>query len=83
MLAVGPALLNSKAFAADDILVGGIHDLSGGLDLYGKPMADALILAAEEINEGGGLLGRQIKLITQDQQSNMQQYTQIAQKMAL
>ncbi|TAT82284.1 urea ABC transporter substrate-binding protein [Rhizobium ruizarguesonis] len=83
VLAVGPALLNSKAFAADDILVGGIHDFSGGLDLYGKPMADALILAAEEINEGGGLLGRQIKLITQDPQSNMQQYTQIAQKMAL
>ncbi|MEW9613399.1 transporter substrate-binding protein [Shinella sp. S4-D37] len=83
VLAVGPGLLSSKAFAADDILVGGIHDLSGGLDLYGKPMADALILAAEEINEGGGLLGRQIKLITQDPQSNMQQYTQIAQKMAL
>jgi len=83
VLAVGPGLLKSKAFAADDILVGGIHDLSGGLDLYGKPMADALILAAEEINEAGGLLGRQIKLITQDPQSNMQQYTQIAQKMAL
>lgn len=83
VLAVGPALLGSRAFAADDILVGGIHDLSGGLDLYGKPMADALILATEEINEAGGLLGRQVKLITQDPQSNMQQYTQIAQKMAL
>lgn len=82
-LAVGPALLGSKAWAADNILVGGIHDLSGGLDLYGKPMADALVLAAEEINERGGLLGRQIKLITQDPQSNMQQYAQIAQKMAL
>jgi branched-chain amino acid transport system substrate-binding protein len=83
VLAVGPSLLGSKAFAADDILVGGIHDLSGGLDLYGKPMADALILAAEEINAAGGLLGRKIKLITQDPQSSMQQYTQIAQKMAL
>ena len=83
VLAVGPALLESRAFAADDILVGGIHDLSGGLDLYGKPMADALVLAAEQINEAGGVLGRQIKLITQDPQSNMQQYTQIAQKMAL
>lgn len=83
VLTLSPAILNSKATAADDILVGGIHDLSGGLDLYGKPMADALILAAEEINEAGGLLGRQIKLITQDPQSNMQQYTQIAQKMGL
>ena len=80
---VGPGLLSTKAFAADDILVGGIHDLSGGLDLYGKPMADALVLAAEEINANGGLLGRKIKLITQDPQSSMQQYTQIAQKVAL
>lgn len=82
-LAVTPSLLDSKAWAADNILVGGIHDLSGGLDLYGKPMADALVLAAEEINAAGGLLGKQIKLITQDPQSNMQQYAQIAQKMAL
>lgn len=80
---VGPALLGSRAWAADTILVGGIHDLSGGLDLYGKPMADALILAAEEINERGGLLGKQVQLITQDPQSNMQQYSQIAAKMAL
>lgn len=82
-LAVGPSLLASKALAADSILVGGIHDLSGGLDLYGKPMADALILATEEINAAGGLLGQEVKLITQDPQSSMQQYTQIAQKMAL
>lgn len=82
-LAVGPSLLANPALAADSILVGGIHDLSGGLDLYGKPMADALVLATEEINEAGGLLGKQVKLITQDPQSSMQQYTQIAQKMAL
>jgi branched-chain amino acid transport system substrate-binding protein len=82
-LAVGPALFANPALAADNILVGGIHDLSGGLDLYGKPMADALVLATEEINAAGGLLGKQVKLITQDPQSSMQQYTQIAQKMAL
>jgi len=62
---------------------GGIHDLSGGLELYGKPMADALISRRKEINEKGGLLGKQIQLITQDPQSNMQQYAQIAAKMAL
>jgi branched-chain amino acid transport system substrate-binding protein len=83
VLMVCPGLLKSKAFAADDILVGGIHDLSGGLDLYGKPMADALILAAEEINSAGGLLGRKVKLVTKDPQSTMQLYTQIAQEMAL
>lgn len=83
VLAIGPSVLASKAFAADNILVGGIHDLSGGLDLYGKPMAAALILAVEEINAAGGLLDKQVKLISQDPQSSMQQYAQIAQKMAL
>jgi urea transport system substrate-binding protein len=43
------------ASAADDeILVGGITDLSGGLDIYGKPMADCLTLAVEEWNAQGG-----------------------------
>lgn len=83
IFAVGASTLPKSAFAADNILVGGIHDLSGGLDLYGKPMADALILAAEEINAAGGLLGKQIKLVTKDPQSSMQQYAQIAQEMAL
>jgi len=83
VLLVGTELLGNKTWAEDAILVGGIHDLSGGLDLYGKPMADALILAAEEINAAGGLLGKKIKLITYDPASNMQQYAEIAKKLAL
>ena len=62
----------SSAWAEDPINVASIHDLSGGLDIYGKPMVDALMLAVEEANAAGGLLGRQIKLINYDTQSNMQ-----------
>ena len=72
-----------SAWAADPIGVASIHDLSGGLDIYGKPMVDALTLAVEEANAAGGLLGRQIKLINYDTQSNMQLYTQFAQQAAL
>jgi len=75
--------ISSPAFAADEIKVASIHDLSGGLDIYGKPMVDALTLAVEEANAAGGLLGRQIKLISYDPQSNMQLYTQFAQQAAL
>ena len=83
-VATGAAgLYGSSAMAADDILVGSIHDLSGGLDIYGKPMVDALTLAVEEQNAAGGLLGRQVKLINYDSQSNMQLYTQFAQQAAL
>ena len=77
------AMLSSRVFAADPIKVASIHDLSGGLDIYGKPMVDALTLAIEETNAAGGLLGQQVKLISYDPQSNMQLYTQFAQDAAL
>ena len=76
-------LLPTAAFAADDIAVGSIHDLSGGLDIYGKPMLDALTLAIEEQNAAGGLLGKKVRLVSYDPQSNMQLYTQFAQQAAL
>ncbi len=76
-------MLGSTAWADDPIGVASIHDLSGGLDIYGKPMVDAITLAVEEANAAGGLLGRQIKLINYDTQSNMQLYTQFAQQAAL
>ena len=76
-------MFSSSAWAEDPINVASIHDLSGGLDIYGKPMVDAMTLAVEEANAAGGLLGRQIKLINYDTQSNMQLYTQFAQQAAL
>ncbi|MBU1360267.1 MAG: transporter substrate-binding protein [Gammaproteobacteria bacterium] len=71
------------AMAADEIVVGSILDLSGGLDIYGKPMADCMTLAVEEQNAAGGLLGKKIKLASYDPQSNMQLYAQFAQQSAL
>jgi urea transport system substrate-binding protein len=79
----GASALSGPAFAADPIKVGSLHDLSGGLDIYGKPMVDALTLAIEEANAAGGLLGRQLELINYDTQSSMQLYTQFAQQAAL
>ena len=76
-------VLPLSALAADEIGVGSIHDLSGGLDIYGKPMLDALTLAIEEQNAAGGLLGKKLKLFSYDPQSNMQMYAQFAQQAAL
>lgn len=81
--AAAASILPLTAMAADEIRVGSIHDLSGGLDVYGKPMVDALTLAVDELNAAGGLLGRQVKLINYDPQSNMQMYAQFAQQAAL
>lgn len=67
-----------KAMAADAIKMVGILDQSGGLDIYGKPMVDAMTMAVEEINAGGGLLGREVDLKMYDPQSTIQFYTQYA-----
>lgn len=76
-VAAGPWFIRDL-HAADDIKIAGIHDASGGLDIYGRPMIDVLTLAVEEANAAGGLLGRPLKLITYDPQSNIQYYTQYA-----
>jgi urea transport system substrate-binding protein len=73
-----PFLMRTAALGADPIKVVGIHDVSGGLDIYGQPMVACLNFAADETNEAGGLLGRPIELINYDPQSNIQLYTQFA-----
>jgi urea transport system substrate-binding protein len=80
---VSASTIATPAFAADPIKVGSLHDLSGGLDIYGKPMVDALTFAIEEANAAGGLLSRQLQLVNYDTQSSMQLYTQFAQQAAL
>src|ERR1700724_3137157 len=81
--AAAAGMWGASAWAEDPISVASIQNLSGGRDIYGKPMVDALTLAVEEANAAGGLLGKQIKLINYDTQSNMQLYTQFAQQAAL
>jgi branched-chain amino acid transport system substrate-binding protein len=77
-VSLAPTIVREAFAQANVIKVASIHDLSGGLDIYGRPMVDCLTYAVEEINASGGLLGRQIKLISYDAQSNIQLYTQFA-----
>lgn len=76
-----PALLPTRALAAEAIEVGALHDSSGSHSIYGKEMDDAMKLAVEEINEAGGVLGQQINLTAFDTGSNMQNYAQFAQRL--
>ncbi len=63
---------------SDAIKFASILDLSGGLDIYGAPMAETTKLAIEDINAAGGLLGREVELTMYDAQSTIQFYTQFA-----
>lgn len=78
-----PAVIRQGAIASDAIRLGSLHDQSGPLAASGVSMVHALNLAVEEINAGGGLLGRPVEVVHYDTQSNMQLYSQYAQQLAL
>ena len=82
-LVTSPAIVG-KAFAAGDpILVGSLHDQSGAMAASGSPMVESLNLGIAEVNAAGGLLGRPLKLVHYDTQSNIQLYSQYAQQLAI
>ena len=82
-VAVAGGLKPLAAFAqGKDILLGSVLDNSGNLDIYGKPMVMATTMAVEELNAAGGLLGRKIKAVQYDTQSDIALYTKFAQQLA-
>ena len=68
--ATGPWFV-PNLYAADDIKIAGIHDASGGLDIYCTPMINCLTLAVEDINGKGGLLGRKISQIKEGEEARV------------
>ncbi len=66
--------------AADDIVIGEFASLTGGSASFGQSSHKGTQLAIDEINASGGVLGRKIKLITEDDQSLAGQPATIVQK---
>lgn len=84
LLAVAAACgAGAQGGSGDTIKVGSILDETGPLNIYGVPMADATELAIKDINANGGVLGRQLELVTYDTQSDNAKYTQYASRAVL
>ncbi|MSP83624.1 MAG: hypothetical protein EXQ94_12075 [Alphaproteobacteria bacterium] len=58
------------ARAGDPIKVGAVLELSGGLELFGNQAKLGLDLAAKEINDGGGILGRPVEILYEDNKTD-------------
>ena len=67
---------------AGPVKVGSMLDETGPLNIYGEAMADATELAIKDINEKGGVNGRQLELVSYDAQSDNAKYTQYATQLA-
>jgi branched-chain amino acid transport system substrate-binding protein len=57
------------ANTAGDIIVGEFASLTGKEATFGGSSHEGTLLAVEELNAGGGVLGKKIKLITEDNQT--------------
>ena len=67
LLAVASSLVAAtSAQAADDIKVGMSGPFSGGLSLLGQGVRDGVEVAFAEINAGGGVGGRKLQFIAED-----------------
>ncbi len=66
--------LSGAAYAADPIKIGVLEDQSGDFAAATIGKVHAIKLAAEEINNAGGIAGRQIKLVVYDTQSDNNRY---------
>ena len=63
---LAPAL---PAFAADTIKIGLVTALSGQSARAGEALTRGLTIAIDELNAGGGVLGRKFELITRDDEA--------------
>jgi branched-chain amino acid transport system substrate-binding protein len=60
------AQAEQQGVSKDEILLGSIQDLSGPLAGFGKQARSGMQLAVSEINEQGGIQGRKLKLLVED-----------------
>src|SRR6195256_4915553 len=58
------------ANAADTIKVGVLHSLSGTMAISETVLKDVTLMAIDEINAGGGVLGKKLEAVVVDPASN-------------
>jgi branched-chain amino acid transport system substrate-binding protein len=63
------SLFAGQAFAQDTVKIGVITDMTGTARFYAEPVTEGSKLAAKIINENGGVLGKPIELLIEDDQN--------------
>jgi urea transport system substrate-binding protein len=67
--------------SGDTIKVGILHSLSGTMAISEKSVVDAEMLAIDEINKAGGVLGKQIEAIVEDGNSDWPTFAEKSRKL--
>jgi len=80
-LAYAIAFLSSAAFAAETIKIGFPIPLSGPTAVYGAPVLKGAEMAVAEINANGGVLGRQLEILSRDSKANADEAVRLAREL--
>ena len=72
---------SGKGGSSDEILIGGLFNLTGDQASVDNPSKKAMEMAFEEINAAGGVLGKQIKMIVEDCKTDQTASTNAAEKL--
>ena len=75
------SLPSCKSKGGDTINIGEVAALTGGTATFGQSSHNGTQMAVDEINSAGGLLGKQIKLFTEDDQSKQGEAGIVAKKL--
>ena len=75
------ALMPCAAQAQDTIKIGVITDRVGVSKPYSEPATEGMVFGASEINKKGGVLGRKIELLVEDDQSKPDVSAALARKL--
>jgi branched-chain amino acid transport system substrate-binding protein len=81
LLFAGLAGLASLATAAEPVRIGQVASLTGKEAAFGQSSNKGTVLAIEEINAAGGILGRPVELITEDNRSTQGESATAARKL--
>src|SRR5215207_6221022 len=71
----------SGAASGDNVKVGVLHSLTGTMSISEKAVVDAELLAIDEINAAGGVLGRPVEAVTEDGASDWPTFAEKAEKL--
>jgi branched-chain amino acid transport system substrate-binding protein len=58
--------VTNEGISANEIVIGTHQDLSGPIKVWGVPVSNGMKMAVEEINAAGGINGRKIRMILED-----------------
>src|SRR5262249_3232916 len=75
--------LTTGAGAQDAVKVGVIQPLTGAFAASGNYVANGAKIAADEINAKGGVLGKKIELVIEDNKSNPTEAVTVAEKLVV